>query len=837
VREGQPRGVQGMARQLETREIELRQAPVGGPPERTLVGPIKLVADDARSESGKVKADLVLPARLEPADHARVDLACWARSHFPDVDDGGRVRPRWSSAHSHFDPRRTLAIELDATLVSKVSCAVAGIGDAPSECNVGLFHILALLEELLESSVAGASLGDQDYPARLPVEPVPERHERAIGAGRLKHLDERILVVAGRRMDGQHCGLVDGEHMLVLEENWNVYGGLRVVPRGAPEQNALLGLHPVVGLEPAASGVVCAGAHDGLRPGPARAVKLAVHEHVQPLPRVFGGHTKHGNDRAFGHSRRADELDFRCSKARHESAHLEHLRAVSHARFAQSRRGPTAPVPPCYDAAPMDITFVTTELAPFVKVGGLADVSAALPKALRGLGHAVTVVVPRFPAFEAQGLLLARRLTPLRFSLGERAFEVTLLDGRLASQVDLVVVDSPHLFDREGVYGERGEDYPDNALRFAVLSRAAAELVRQRAAAGRPVDVVHCNDWPTALVPTYLRELAREIPALAATHTVLTIHNVAHQGVFPKGQLETIGLGWDAFRVEGIEFYGGINFLKQGIVDADVITTVSPSYAREIQTAEHGARLDGVLRKRSEALVGIVNGVDYAVWNPATDPALAARYDAEDFRNKARCKGALQSELGLPIDVQAPIVAFVGRLAQQKGADVVASVLPKILRATGAQVVIAGDGDAAVARSLADAAAKSAGRAVFAQAASEPLAHRIFAGADVLLVPSRYEPCGLVQMYAHRYGAIPVARATGGLADTIVDCDAKLETGTGFLYDDPEAAGLLGATERALAAMALPRWPALVRRAMRLDRGWEGPARRYEQAYAAAGAR
>lgn len=485
----------------------------------------------------------------------------------------------------------------------------------------------------------------------------------------------------------------------------------------------------------------------------------------------------------------------------------------------------------------MDITFVTTELAPFVKVGGLADVSAALPKALRGLGHSVTVVVPRFPAFEAQGLLLARRLTPLRFSLGDRAFEVTVLDGRLASQVDLVVVDSPQLFDREGVYGERGEEYPDNALRFAVLSRAAAELVRQRVASGRPVDVVHCNDWPTALVPTYLRSLAREMPALAATRTMLTIHNVAHQGVFPKEQLATIGLGWDAFRVEGIEFYGGINFLKQGIVDADVITTVSPSYAREIQTPEHGGKLDGVLRKRSDALVGIVNGVDYAVWNPATDSAIGARYDAEDSQNKVRCKGALQSELGLSIDVQVPIVAFVGRLVPQKGADVLAHVLPKILRATGAQVVIAGDGDPAIARTLSEAATRSAGRAVFIQAASEPLVHRIFAGSDVLLVPSRYEPCGLVQMYAHRYGAIPVARATGGLADTIVDCDASLETGTGFLYDDPEAQGLLGATERAIAAMALPRWLALVRRAMRLDRGWEGPARRYEQAYGGVGAR
>lgn len=485
----------------------------------------------------------------------------------------------------------------------------------------------------------------------------------------------------------------------------------------------------------------------------------------------------------------------------------------------------------CYKAAPMEITFVTTELSPFVKVGGLADVSTALPKALRTLGHAVTIVVPRFPELEAQGLLLARRLTPLRFALGDRAFESTVFDGRLASQIDLVVVDVPGLFDRPGVYGERGEDYPDNAVRFAAFSRATAELLRQRAAAGRPVDVVHCNDWPTALIPTYLRALANETPALTATRAILTIHNVAHQGVFAKEQVPAIGLGWDAFRIDGIEFYGKVNLLKQGIVTADAVTTVSPTYAREIQTPEHGAKLDGVLRERGEGLVGIVNGVDYAVWNPATDPAIAARYDAEDISNKARCKGALQKELGLPLDAQAPLVAFVGRMVEQKGIDLVAQVMPRLLRGTDAQIVVAGEGEMALVSAVEAAVAKSYGRAAFARAASETLVHRIFAASDVVLVPSRYEPCGLVQLYAQRYGALPVGRATGGLVDTIVDCDAKLETGTGFLFQEPTADALLGATERALAARSLPRWAALVRRVMRLDRGWERPARRYEQTY------
>jgi starch synthase len=472
----------------------------------------------------------------------------------------------------------------------------------------------------------------------------------------------------------------------------------------------------------------------------------------------------------------------------------------------------------------MDILFATTELAPFVKVGGLADVSAALPKALKMLGHGVTVVLPRYPAIEAGGLLVARRLTPLRFTLGERSFEVTVFDGRLASQVDIVLIDAPGLFDRAGVYGEKGEDYADNALRFGVLSRAVAEIAKQRAAAGKPFDVVHCNDWPTALVPTYLG---------GTTRTVLTIHNAGHQGVFPKETLAELGLPWDIFNVEGIEFYGGINLLKQGILTADALTTVSPTYAREIQTPELGNKLDGVLRERSSRLVGVLNGVDYAVWNPATDPALAARYDAEDPQNKARCRGALQKELGLPLDSAAPLLASVGRITEQKGTDLLAAALPKILRASEAQVVIAGDGDPGLIAKIEGVVAKAHGRVVFARAASEPLVHRIFGGADAVLLPSRFEPCGLVQLYAQRYGALPVARATGGLVDTIVDCDAKLETGTGFLFQEDSPDALLGAAERAIAARTLPRWGALVRRVMKLDRGWERPARRYEQVYRA----
>jgi starch synthase len=473
----------------------------------------------------------------------------------------------------------------------------------------------------------------------------------------------------------------------------------------------------------------------------------------------------------------------------------------------------------------MEILFVATEIAPYEKVGGLGDVIAALPKALRGLGHRVTVVLPKTESWAGAGLLLARRLTPLTFTLGGTDHSVTLYDVRLSSHVDLILVEAGALFARPGVYGERGEEYPDNAVRFAVLSRAAAEIALARQEAGQPFDVVHVHDWPTALTPTYLRE--RKVMA----KTVLTIHNLAHQGVFPKEELPKLGLSWDVFHVDGIEFYGKLNLLKQGIVSADAVTTVSPTYAREIQTVERGERLDGILRARTNVVSGILNGVDYAVWNPASDSSLAARYDAEDTTNKTRCKGALQREVGLPLDPDAPIVLFVGRIVRQKGPDLLTDALPALLRGTDAQFLVVGDGEPTLWERLDAACKKSEGRALCLGRAPDVLVHRALAGADVVVVPSRFEPCGLVQMYAQRYGAAPVVRATGGLKDTVVDCDAKLETGTGFSFVEDDSQELVSAVERALAARSSPAWPRLVRRMMRLDRGWERAARQYEQLY------
>lgn len=480
----------------------------------------------------------------------------------------------------------------------------------------------------------------------------------------------------------------------------------------------------------------------------------------------------------------------------------------------------------------MDILFAATELAPLVKVGGLGDVTSALSKSLRQLDHKVTLAMPRFPPLERGGLLVARRLTPLVFTMGHSQVEVTVYDGRLGSGVELVLFDVPGLYDRGGVYGEGGEGDLENAKRFAIFSRAVAELARQRAQSGAPFDVVHVHDWPAALVPVYMRE--GQWPGGKPTPVVLTIHNLAHQGIFPREVLGAIGLGDHVFSPDNLEFYGKVNFLKGGLLASAKLTTVSATYAREIQTVERGQGLEGVLAQRSKDLVGITNGIDYATWNPATDSALVARYDAEDPTNKERCKTAALRELGLPLAGDGPLVLHVSRLVVQKGIDLSVGILPKLVFG-GATVVLVGDGDEEIAARAAAAAEALPDRARFVRAAPEALVHRLFAAADIVLVPSRFEPCGLVQLYAQRYGALPVAHATGGLCDTIVDCDASFETGTGFLFQQPDVTGLLGAAQRALAAYASPAWPMLRRRVMRLDLGWDRPARRYEKLYRSLG--
>ena len=477
----------------------------------------------------------------------------------------------------------------------------------------------------------------------------------------------------------------------------------------------------------------------------------------------------------------------------------------------------------------MDILFVATELAPFAKSGGLADVMASLTKTLRQHGHKVTLALPRYRHFERAGLLVARRLTPLHFSLGSSNFTATVYDGRLPSGVDITLLDLPGLFDREGIYGEGAADYEDNPLRFAAFSRAVVELARQRLASNLTFDVIHCNDWTTALVPFFAR-LAPNDAVGSACRFVFTVHNLEFQGVVAAELRGSLGIPDEHFHPEGVEFYGKVNLLKTGLVFSDAITTVSETYAREIQTEALGNGLHGVLASRARKLLGIPNAVDYSLWNPTIDPAIVARYDAEDSSGKARCKTTLLSELQLDMVPERPIVAFCERLASQKGFDLLMDALPKLVRSDFA-LVIAGDGNPELVQRAQAAAVHSPGRVAFVHKPADPVLHRIVAGADIIVSPSRFEPCGQFQQYGQRYGAVPVGHATGGLVDTIVDCDAALETGTGFLFDEPSNASLAGALQRAFAAFASPRWPFLRRRIMRLDVGWDRSAYRYEQLY------
>lgn len=464
--------------------------------------------------------------------------------------------------------------------------------------------------------------------------------------------------------------------------------------------------------------------------------------------------------------------------------------------------------------------MVAAELGPYVRESAAADSIASLGKALRQLGHDVTVALPRYPGFEASGLLVARRLTPLPLPGGG---EVTVFDGQLSSGVGLVLFDAPVLYDRPGVYGEDGKDYPDNAKRFGLLSQAAAQLVRQRAQQGQAFDVLQLHDWPAALVPVALRQTPGP-----AVPSVLTIHDVTRQGSFTQKELGALGVPRELMTDEGVKLGTRVNALKAGVAFADAITTVSPGYAREIQTEERAGALAQVLADKT--IIGICDGIDYAIQNPATDAAIVSRYDAEDTSNKGRSKSALMKELGLELEVDRPLVAAVGELSRPAGFDLVLAALPTILK-NDLTLVVAGHGPLTLAKRFDAAKAKYADRYAFVEGPDDTLLHRIYAAADLVLVPSRHAPCGVSQLVAQRYGAAPVAHATGGIVDTVIDCDAHLETGSGFLFDEDTVQSLSGALGRGLAACGSPAWGELRRRMMRLDVGWDRPARRYLQVF------
>jgi len=477
----------------------------------------------------------------------------------------------------------------------------------------------------------------------------------------------------------------------------------------------------------------------------------------------------------------------------------------------------------------MRVLFASSECAPLAKVGGLGEVSSALPAALRRAGVDARVLLPGYPrALEAvrRGKELAR-LTLFEPPLQARLIEATLPDG-----VPLIVIDCPPLYVRAGgpYQDENAEDWPDNPLRFGLLSKIAAVLGGASSPLSWRPRIVHCNDWPSALAPAYLHFA----PAPRA-RTVMTIHNLAFQGNFERDRVAALGLPPASLGIDGLEFHGRLSFLKAGLVFADAVATVSPNYAREIQSDSLGFGMQGVLRARRDSLYGILNGIDTRLWDPETDPLIASRYGSATLDRKRPNKEALQRRLGLEIAADVPLLGTVGRLTQQKGIDLIAEAAPRLV-ALPAQLAVLGAGERELERLLRGIAEKYPGKISVVTAYDEALAHGIEAGADLFLMPSRFEPCGLNQMYSQRYGTPPVAHATGGLVDSIVDCDPATladASATGFLFHEATALELISAVARALGVFADPgRWRALQRVGMARDFGWDAPAREYAKLYA-----
>ena len=473
----------------------------------------------------------------------------------------------------------------------------------------------------------------------------------------------------------------------------------------------------------------------------------------------------------------------------------------------------------------MRVLFVSAEAYPLAKTGGLADVSAALPRALAELGVDVRLVLPGYPCALDTA---ANKIVEAELPRAAGAETTRLIRGCMPDTgLPVWLVDCPDLFNRKGrLYQDcGGADWPDNAQRFAYFSAIAAQLASGKLVPYWQADVVHGNDWHAGLVPILVGPARKQRPA-----TVFTIHNLAYQGLFPSQILASLPLPDGIFTPEGIEFYGKLSFLKAGIRFGDHITTVSPSYAREILGSDFGCGLDGLLRHRKKSITGILNGVDYRLWNPATDRHLPARFGGGDLSGKRICKAELQRELGLEVTPAIPLIAWLSRITDQKMADVVCHALPAILQ-RDLQLVILGEGDPTLEVQLADAVQHYPGRLAVRIGYDEELAHRFHGAADLLLHPCRFEPCGLTPLYAMRYGTVPIVRHVGGLADTMIDAtgwSVRAGNATGFAFRESTAAAMLDCLDRALAFYSQPLLLRKIQlRAMNREFGWETSARRY----------
>lgn len=479
----------------------------------------------------------------------------------------------------------------------------------------------------------------------------------------------------------------------------------------------------------------------------------------------------------------------------------------------------------------LSVLQVSPEVVPFAKTGGLADVVGSLPVALRNLGHEVSVVMPLYREVKKS----KRKINPLKIrlsiSLGGARQEASIYQGNLSfpKKVPIYFIENESYFDRECLYGTPQGDYPDNAERFAFFSRAALEMVL---ALGLKPDVIHCHDWQSALLPLYHKLYYRASGNLSGTATLLTVHNLAYQGIFGPEALTTADVPQELFNSKGVEFYGKVNYLKAGLLYSDLINTVSHKYSQEIQTPEYGYGLDGVLRERSADLFGIINGVDYKDWDPATDKNISANYDAADLTGKKKCKRELLKEFGLTGLEDKPLLGMISRLAAQKGFDLLAEAADELL-ALDLGLIVLGTGDEKYQRLLSDMAQRYPAKMALRLAFDNRLAHKIEAGCDLFLMPSRYEPCGLNQIYSLKYGTIPLVRATGGLDDTVESFDPGTGKGNGFKFFSYDATELVEKVKEAIGIFLHDKanWRKLMQNAVTCDFSWEKSAERYVELY------
>jgi starch synthase len=472
----------------------------------------------------------------------------------------------------------------------------------------------------------------------------------------------------------------------------------------------------------------------------------------------------------------------------------------------------------------MRILMVASEALPFAKTGGLADVLGSLPRALRRLGHEIDVVIPRY-----RGVTAGSRIGRVSVSFGAQVTDADIF-AATTDGVRMVFIDQPVYFDRDYLYGTGGHDYADNAERFAFLAHATLKW----AATGPAYDVIHAHDWQAGLVPVLLRTAFSDHPWLGTVRAVFTIHNLAYQGIFDASWLPRLGLGWELMDIDALEFWGRISYLKGGILFSRTVTTVSPTYAREIETPEYGFGFDGILRYRSADLVGILNGIDYDQWDPARDPHLAAPYDASSLDRKRETKRALLDTFKLPINddtLARPMVGMISRMVDQKGFDLLAALADDLPR-LAATYVLLGTGERRYEDLWLGMAARYPDRVGARIGFDEGLAHRVEAGSDLFLMPSRFEPCGLNQMYSLRYGTVPLVRATGGLADTVVNFNAATGEGTGFAFVEYSPQALLGTLRWALSIYQdRAQWRRIQQAGVRQDFSWDASARKYVKVY------